>query len=524
MKKYGIPLLALLLHGTGFGAPAPAGPGFGIIPRPAAIEVQEGCFLITPETTIVCDNQTKQAATFLSDSLAPAMGFSLKVVESSQSKDGGIVFRSHGKKGLAEAYQLTVTPKKIEVVSANGKGAFYACQTLRQLLPAAAFQKTPSDTRWAIPSVKIQDTPRFGWRGLMIDSSRTFWSVDFTKRYIDLISLYKMNVLHMHLTDDQGWRLEIKKHPKLTELGSTFAPKYNEPAERQGFYTQDQIRELVAYAAARNVTLVPEIEMPGHTLALLNAYPELSCTGEVHDIHTFTQGPGIHQEIFCAGNDKTFELLEDIIDEVVALFPSEYIHIGGDEAPKHRWKNCPKCQQRIKDEILADEHELQSWFITRMERYINSKGRKLIGWDEILEGGLAPNAAVMSWRGIAGGKKAAQMKHSAVMTPTSHCYFDYSPQRFNSRHVYSFEPIPEGLTPEQSQYILGTQANFWSHLDRTEARMDKQIFPRLRALAEVAWTPKELKNWEDYKRRADYDLKRLDLLEVHYSPQDKDAL
>ena len=489
-----------------------------IIPLPQKFEAKEGQFLLLPTTKIVAPENLSPEVALLAGYLQPATGFTFP----SALKEGGnneiILNLDHALESLGnEGYKLVVTPNQVRLSAAHNVGLRHAMQSLRQLLPLEIYQATPSSLReWPIPGCNLEDQPSFRWRGLMIDSSRTFWSKAFTKRYIDLLSIYKMNILHMHLVDDQGWRLEIKKYPLLTVKGSTFPKKFNEPPEAEGFYSQTDIRELVAYAQARNVTIVPEIELPGHCLAMLNAYPDLSCTGQPHEIHPFTKGPNIHADIMCAGNEKVFEMLENIFTEVCELFPSQYIHVGGDEAPKTNWKKCSKCQNRIKEEGLKNEHELQSYFIKRIEKVLNQKHRKLIGWDEILEGGLAPNAAVMSWRGIDGGVSAAKSHHNVVMSPTSRCYFDYSPMQYNSEVVYSYNPIPKNLSEDQQKYILGTQANFWSHLDRTEMGMDKQIFPRLCALAEVGWTPQPLKSWSDFSRRQRHNVQRLKILGVNY--------
>jgi hexosaminidase len=318
------------------------------------------------------------------------------------------------------------------------------------------------------------------------------------------------------LTDDQGWRIELKNFPELTGKGARFPDKYGQPESMHGHYTQDQMRELVRYARNRNITIVPEIEMPGHSLAVLSCYPHLSCTGGPFEIYPFFKGPNITKDIYCAGNEDTFLFLQTVIDEIVELFPSQYIHIGGDEAPKDRWEACPKCQARIREEGLANEGQLQSYFIRRIEKYLNAKGRQIIGWDEILEGGLAPNAAVMSWRGVDGGVEAVRSKHFAVMSPTSHCYFDYTYERIDTRKALSFEPVPQQLSDVEAGYILGLQANFWSHIDRTPDRVDHQLFPRLLAIAERGWSSKSMRDWEDFQRRLKLHLERLDWLGVKY--------
>ena len=333
----------------------------------------------------------------------------------------------------------------------------------------------------------------------MLDCSRTFQSVEYLKKTIDRLGFYKMNTLHLHLTDDQGWRIEIKKYPELTQKGARFSAKYKEPQSHQGYYTQQELRELVSYAAERGVTIVPEIEMPGHSRAALLCRPGLSCAGAISDdLYPYFKGPGITRDILCAGSEDTFRFLEDVLNEVMDIFPSKFIHVGGDEAPKDRWKTCSKCQARIKAEHLTDEHELQSYFMRRIEKHLNAKGRRLIGWSEILEGGLAPNAAVMDW--IGGAAQATKEGHDAVMSPTSHCYFDYPYSQINTKQAYDFNPIA-GLTPGQMKHVLGVQACFWSHIDREPALVDRQLYPRLLSLAERGWSPASVSDWQSFEPR-----------------------
>ncbi|MHC4396627.1 MAG: family 20 glycosylhydrolase [Planctomycetota bacterium] len=493
-----------------------------VIPRPVKVELREGTFALTPETLIVVTEGAGGIGEYLAELLAPATTFKLKVKNISQAKRqvNCIILQIAPDDGNCgdEGYRLSVDKDKVVVSAPAQAGIFYGIQSLRQLLPVEIERSrvVKEITVWQIPCVEIKDEPRFQWRGLMIDCSRTFWSKAFILRTIRLMSLYKLNRLHLHLTDDQGWRLEIKKHPALTEIGSKFAEKYNEPAERQGYYSQSDMREIIAYGKRHNVTVVPEIEMPGHSIATLTVYPELSCSGGPFEIFPFFKGPGINKDILCAGNEKTFEFLEDVLGEVVDLFGCEFIHIGGDEAPKDKWRECSKCQWRMKQEGLDDEDELQSYFIKRIEEFLNSKGKRLIGWDEILEGGLAPNAAVMSWRGTRGGIAAARAGHDVVMSPTSHCYFDYDYEKISTMKAYSYEPVPAEVTGEQIKHILGAQANFWSHIDRTEAEVDKQIYPRLLALAEVTWSPKGQKDEMAFAKRVRMHCSRLKELGVRY--------
>ena len=347
----------------------------------------------------------------------------------------------------------------------------------------------------------------------MMDTSRTFQTKAYLERCIDLMGLYKLNVLHLHLTDDQGWRLEIEKHPLLTTKGAKFSPNYSKPG---GFYSKKEMKEILRYAAARNITLVPEIEMPGHCLAALAVYPQLSCTGGPFEIYPFFEGPGIQSNVYCPGNEKTFTFLEDVLTEVIELFPSTFIHLGGDEVPKSKWEACEKCRARIRDEKLKDLNELQSWFIKRMARFVESKGRKVIGWDEIMEGGLAEGAAVMSWRGIKPGIEALKAGHAVVFTPTSHCYLDYTYERLSLDRSYAFEPVLDGMTGEETARILGVQGNMWTHIATTEDAVDAQVFPRLIALAEAAWSPKDRRDEKSFCARMSSHYSRLDRMGVQY--------
>jgi len=362
---------------------------------------------------------------------------------------------------------------------------------------------------------------------------RHFMPVEFVKKYIDYIAMNKMNVFHWHLTEDQGWRIEIKKYPKLTEIGSqrkeTIIGHAHESKEYDGkpyggFYTQDEIKDVVAYAQARYVTVVPEIELPGHALAALASYPELGCTGGPYEVATTW---GVFDDVYCAGKEETFKFLEDVISEVMPLFPGEYFHIGGDECPKTQWEKCPYCQARMKKEGLKNEHELQSYFVQRIEKFLNAHGKKMIGWDEILEGGLAPNATVMSWRGEEGGIAAAQAHHDAVMTPGNYCYFDHyqadpktQPLAIGGftplKEVYEYEPIPKELTPEEGKYILGAQGNVWTEYMKTPERVEYMVFPRIAALAEVVWSPKASRNYDDFMNRMQDEVKRYDAYGINY--------
>ena len=424
----------------------------------------------------------------------------------------------------AESYRLEVSPEHIEVVARDRRGLFYGVQTLRQLVAAS-----PN----GIPAVLIEDAPRFGYRGLHLDVGRHFFPVEFIKKYIDLLAAFKLNTFHWHLTEDQGWRLEIKKYPKLTEVGAwrketivghaRRGPKGYDGIPHGGFYTQEQAREVVAYARDRGVTVLPEIEMPGHSLAALAAYPEYANVPGPFEVRTTW---GISEEVFSP-SEATFRFLEDVLREVMDIFPSEYIHIGGDEAPKKRWKESPLAQQIIRTEHLADEDELQSWFIRRIERFLNANGRRLIGWDEILEGGLAPNATVMSWRGTKGGIAAAKQGHDVVMAPQEDLYFDH--YQADPEHeplaiggltpiedTYRYEPVAAELTAREAEHVLGPQGCVWTEYMPTAEHVEYMAYPRVLALAEVAWSPREARDWDSFSARLPAALRYLDRLGVRY--------
>jgi hexosaminidase len=424
------------------------------------------------------------------------------------------------------------------VISGSTTGIFHGLQTVIQILIKTKPQRATLeyDSQFLmVPVCKIIDSPRYSWRGMHLDVCRHFFTKEEVKKYIDYLALYKFNVFHWHLTEDQGWRIEIKKYPKLTEVGSKRKETMiGKPVKDQkydgrpheGYYTQEDIKEIVAYASARHITIVPEIEMPGHSLAALASYPQYSCTGGPFEVGTRW---GVFDDVYCAGNDSVFRFLQDVLDEVCALFPSTYIHIGGDECPKERWKTCAKCQKRIKDEKLKDEHELQSYFIQRIEKYLNSKGRQIIGWDEILEGGLAPNASVMSWRGTQGGIDAAKLGHYVVMSPGKPCYFDHYQSKNKTAEplaiggfnpvdsVYSYEPTPKILKEEEKKYIMGAQGNVWTEYITTFRQVEYMSIPRMCALSEVLWTMPGKKNYPDFKKRLIMHSLLLDKLKTNYA-------
>ena len=460
-----------------------------MIPKAHVSIFDGGKFRITPDTMIQYLPETpevQRTADFLAQKINTATGFSLIPAvadETAESAQSILLVLDEDADFGDEGYELDVAAGMILLKASAAAGLFYGMQTLRQLLPPEI--ESPTPVRGVILEIRnchIEDQPRFPWRGMLLDCCRHFMDKAFVKRYIDLLAYHKMNRLHWHLTEDQGWRIEIKRYPKLTDIGAwrdELDHLPGEPATSGGFYTQDDIREIVAYAAERHVTVVPEIEMPGHSMAALAAYPELSCTGGAFDVESRW---GIYADVYCAGSEKTFEFMENVLLEVMELFPGEYIHIGGDECPKLQWDKCPKCQQRIVAENLADSHELQSYFITRIEKFLNAHGRRLIGWDEILEGGLAPAATVQSWRGTTGAVAAAKAGHDAINSPVSHAYFDYDIGTLNLKQVYSFDPVPEELTPEEAAHILGGECNMWTEF-APQPLIDRKVFPRLLAMA-----------------------------------------
>lgn len=486
-----------------------------IIPQPVEISYRVGSFKCNKDIVIYTwSEKEKEIAGYFNSLISKSSGYEL-VTETTKQGD----FPHYGiTLGLDpsmdsvgdEGYKIRVKRKKIEITARSENGLFYAIQTLRQLFPPEFEIEKSGKTEWSVPCVDITDFPRFKWRGSLLDCCRHYMDKEFVKRYIDLLATHKMNRFHWHLTEDQGWRIEIKKYPKLTDIGAWRTD--SEGKKYGGFYSQEDIKEIVAYAKSRYVEIIPEIEMPGHSTAALAAYPRYSCTGGPFSVET---NWGVFKDIYCAGNDSTLEFLKDIIDEVIELFPSDYIHIGGDEAPKYRWENCALCQKRIKDNGLKDEHELQSWFITEIEKYLTSKNKKLIGWDEILEGGLAPSATVQSWRGMDGAIAAAKSGHDAIVSPTSHAYFDYDLKTTNLEKVYSFEPVPEDLSIKEAEHILGGECNIWTERAPQES-IDSKVFPRILAMSEVLWSPKEKRDFENFRKRLSVHYLRLDNLKVSY--------
>lgn len=514
-----------------------------IIPQPSDIQTGDGEFVLSGDTQIVVDGDRDQLlslAVWLKELIGPATMLDLPILVPEQANSASPMIRlvlSPVPNENPEAYSLVVAPRQITIESSEARGIFYGLQTLRQLMPEQIehrnYTMVPGGTQWSIPAVEINDEPRFGYRGMHLDVGRHFMPVDFVKRYIDLLAMHKMNTFHWHLTEDQGWRIEIKQYPRLTEVGawrdSTIIGHHNgnlgyDQRRYGGYYTQEQIREVVQYAADRFITVIPEIEMPGHASAALAAYPELGChDGPYHVKNNW----GIHDDIFCP-KEETFTFLENVLTEVMNLFPSTFIHVGGDEAPKRQWEESDLAQDVIAREGLESEEELQSYFIQRIARFLEENGRRLVGWDEILEGGLAQGATVMSWRGEEGGIEAATMGHDAIMTPTSYAYFDYYQSEDHAaeplniggylplERVYSYEPIPEELEPEYHHHILGAQGNVWTEYMQTPEKVEYMAFPRVLAMAEVVWSPSERRNWDEFQLRLEGHLKRFDIMGVNY--------
>jgi hexosaminidase len=512
--------------------------GIQIIPKPNEILLSDGVFEFSNDTEfVVSDNSQREIALSLINKFEKASGLKFAVV--SKAPKNNFVQLKVNDSFEKEAYELKVSKERV-VITANGSAGFiYGLETIKQLLPIAIeSEMIVANVIWEIPAVTIKDKPRFQWRGLMLDLSRHFFNKEYILKTIDRLAMHKMNVLHLHLVDDQGWRIEIKKYPKLTEIGAWRVNQedkaWNARAVNSltdngsygGFLSQDELKEIVKYAQSKNVEVIPEIEMPAHVSSAIAAYPELSCFENAIGVPSGGVWP--ITDIYCAGKESTFDFLENVLTEVMEIFPSQYIHIGGDEATKDHWSSCPDCQKRIQKQGLKDVNELQSYFIKRIEKFIISKNKKLIGWDEILEGGLAPEATVMSWRGTKGGIEAAEQGHDVIMTPDSHCYFNFyqgpqneEPLAFNAflplNKVYAFDPVVESMTPAEAKHVLGGQANLWSEYITAEALSEYMLFPRLAALSEVLWSTKKSRNWEDFSGRLGTMFKRYDVLGINYA-------
>jgi len=510
-----------------------------VIPQPVKVTERSGRFALTGRTAIWTDAAAAAIGRQFAAYVEPATGFTLRVHSGGSAPASGIQFRID--RSLArlgpEGYVLDVRPARIVARASGPAGLFYAVQTRRQLLPPQIFRDAPAgQTAWTIPAVSIEDQPRFGWRGAHLDTGRHFMPKEFVKKYIDLIALHKLNTFHWHLTEDQGWRLEIKQYPKLTDVGAwrkeTIVGRNRRDAQAQydgkrhgGFYTQEDAREIVAYAKARFVTVVPEIEMPGHAMAAIASYPELGL-GDPVEVATRW---GVFSDILNA-EPSTVTFMQNVLTEVMAIFPGRYIHVGGDEADKTKWKTNERIQARIKELGVGDEHGLQSWFIRQMDAFLTRHGRRLVGWDEILEGGLAENAVVMSWRGTKGGIDAARAGHDVVMAPTSNTYLDYAQSKDLSREpigqsavlpietVYAYEPLPDELEPQFTKHVLGAQAQLWTEYMATPKDVEYMAYPRLSALAEVVWTPKDRKDYAGFTARLASHAERLRALDVNFRP------
>jgi hexosaminidase len=534
MKK--IATLALLAAGCAWLSAAGVTP---IIPAPVSAEPRDGRFQLAPATRILADEQFKNEARLLAGRLRTATGYPVKVRSLPAAVPAGdICLATNSASNLGpEGYTLSVQTNGVTITAPTAAGIFYGTQSLLQLLPPEIFSTNPIPNRtWPIPCLQITDQPRFVWRGFMLDVSRHFFTKTEVEQVLDLLALYKLNTFHWHLADDQGWRIQIKKYPRLTDIGAwrrdigfgldpKSATAYDARGRYGGFYTQRDIREVVAYAAARHITIVPEIEMPGHSSAALRAYPRFACPNVQVAI---PEKGGVFNGVYCAGNDATFEFLENILAEVAPLFPGKYMHIGGDEVDKANWRACPLCQARLHAENLKDERELQSWFTHRIEKIVNAHGKTLIGWSEIREGGLAPSAALMDW--IGGGAESAASGHDVVMTPTKYCYFDHyqstnqaaEPKAIGGylplQRVYQFDPLPEKLAPEFAAHVLGGQANLWTEYIPNLRHVEYLMFPRLGALSEADWSPKAARDWADFQSRTALNEKRLAAMGVNYRP------
>lgn len=508
-----------------------------IVPKPNSLRYGQGSVVINNNTQLVFGDPSvlPEAEEFVS---GLSQLFSIRPIAVPEMQPGShtsiVLSEANWPQEAPERYELQIEKDKITVrAQKGGSGFFYALNTLLQIAGSVRPSEGPQAEEVVLPCLKIEDEPRYKWRGMHLDVVRHFFDVAFIKKYIDVMAFYKLNTFHWHLTDDQGWRIEIKKYPNLlvkaawrngTMIGRPSEKKYDN-LRHGGFYTQEEIKQIVQYAAKKHITIVPEIEMPGHSVAAIAAYPWLSCTGKPLEVE---RGWGVFDDVYCT-KDSTIKFLEDVLAEVIELFPGQYIHIGGDECPKTRWKKCPKCQARMKKEGLKNEEELQSYFVRRIEKFINSKGRQIIGWDEILEGGLAPNASVMSWRGTAGGVAAARQKHYVVMSPGKPCYFDHyqaadkdnEPLAIGGYNpvdsIYNYNPSPAGLSVTEQKFILGAQANLWTEYIPNDHHAQYMLLPRMLALSEAVWTFSENKQLPDFKKRLVTNLKWLDYMKVNYA-------
>jgi len=519
-------------------------PAINLIPKPNQVTINKGTFNLNANTQIFADASLKNEVVQFCESLLPSTGINFKEKNSNEAKNS--INLSIDKQlfvnQIEGSYKLLVDENRILIKAASPSGIYYGLQTLLQLLPEKVFSRTKiTNVNWSIPCVEISDSPRFEWRGFMLDASRHFQSVEYVKRTLDLMAMHKMNVFHWHLTDDQGWRIEIKKYPWLTEKGAwRNQPNYPEKGKTDsygGYYTQEQIREVVTYAKERHITIIPEVDLPGHSSALIYAMPELMCDNVEHAGYSwyfmdypqrekiYIRHPGTN--VVCAGKESVYPVIDNILSEIIELFPSEFIHIGGDEVSKEWWNKCPHCKKRMKDENLEDMDELQAYFIKRLEKMIIAKGRKLIGWDEILEGGLSETASVMSWRGMAGGIEAIKQGRKVVMASNEGYYIQKAqtnnplhpqkwPSMITSKTIYEYDPIPDDFTADQKNNVLGIQTSLWTPFSHNADVWDIAIYPRNCALSEAAWSTENNKNWDDYQVRMKSHLKRLAYQGVSY--------
>ena len=542
-------ILTLLFFAGGLSLAAQTPPQ--ILPRPVSLTRQEGFFALQRSTVIEAGPAVRHDADMLNGYLKKWYGFTLPVRQGASAATGSrsiILGLSHDRGMRPGQYDLRVTPGGVSLSGVSGEAVFYGIQTLLQLLPAE--KDSLANKVFYLPAVHVMDYPRFAYRGMHLDVGRHFFGPDDVKKYIDYLAYHKFNRFHWHLTEDQGWRIEIKRYPRLTSVGAwrngTIIGHYpgtgNDSSRYGGFYTQAEVRDIVRYAADRYITIIPEIEMPGHSSAAIAAYPGLSCfPDQATEIKSTTPwaGPrtgkqvqqtwGVFPDVYCP-SEYTFRFIENVLDEVMALFPSKYIHIGGDECPKEYWKRSAFCQQLIKEKHLKNEEGLQSYFIGRIEKYLNSKGRSIIGWDEILEGGLAPNATVMSWRGESGGIEAARQHHRVIMTPGRYCYFDHAPLKNEDSvtiggylpvdTVYSYEPVPPQLDSMEAGYITGAQGNVWTEYIGNESKLEYMIFPRMSALSEVLWSPRGDRDLDGFRERLAAQIRRYQLWGANYCPGD----
>lgn len=512
-----------------------------LIPLPAKVVMGSSAFVLRPTTCLVGSSATQSVAKQFQIALSPATGYKLPIVADPGTTMNPIFLNLDTKLGLgSEGYRLKVTEKEIRITAEKNAGLFYGLQTLRQLLPTGIYSRTKvAGQGWTVPVCEIEDSPRYSWRGLHLDVSRHFYSVSFIKEYLDWLAIHKQNVFHWHLTDDGGWRMEVKRYPELTRVGAwrtitesewnqsehRFVPKHSGEPVYGGYYTQEQIKDVVRYASERFITVVPEIEMPGHSSEVTTAYPELSCKVAPAIKAEYLKNVKVTEPfIVCGGDPKVREFFENVLTETLSLFPSKFIHIGADEVDKTLWRSCPNCQAQLVKSGLGTVEELQSNFVQHFEKWLSSKGRRLVGWDEILEGGLAPGATVMSWRGIDGGIAAAKSGHDVVMSPTSHCYFDYSYESIPTSKAYEFDPTPEVLNSDEAMFVLGGQANIWTEWLSTEEEVEMMIFPRGCALFEALWTPLARKNFDDFRKRLSTHYKRLDYLGIAFNLEPPSAV